>query len=478
MPTDQGSGVDEATIGRSDLSGSRRILVRILYYLLTGVCVSGLAFVNQYPLVYSDSGAYMGNSFSLIPNDDRPIGYGLIIRAVSWQSTIWTVVLFQGAVASWLLMLMIREFIRDASRWLHVHLLLLAFLCICSSLPWYSAQLMADHYTPLVLLILFLLFKGKKLGHWREGGLWLLLFFFLATHNAHFPMMAVMLGMALLRVWQQRRNGASRYFGVRWAAATGVLCGSALMVMLFNYSTYGRMQLSRAGNVFLAGRLCEPGIMADYLRENCPTRPNPMCAYVGRLPEDAGDILWAPDQFVNELGLTIGQADSLLAPVVADVLCRPEYLARYLRSALVSSVSQLFQWEAGSGLGPYGEGSSPRLHLLRHLPDERRSYDHSRQIFGYWNDREATGRLQGMALILSLLVLALLWRSSEVEANPLLKSLALWVMAWVVLNAAVTSSLSVVDSRLQSRVMWLIPMTAFLVAMNIRSWTSYFKVRP
>ena len=46
-----------------------------LWYLLaTSFLVSCLAFTNRYPLVYSDSGAYIGSSFTLIPIADRPIG--------------------------------------------------------------------------------------------------------------------------------------------------------------------------------------------------------------------------------------------------------------------------------------------------------------------------------------------------------------------------------------------------------------------
>ncbi|MEO8590300.1 MAG: hypothetical protein ABI432_13080 [Flavobacteriales bacterium] len=452
----------------------------LLYYLVTGVLISGLAFVNHYPLVYSDSGAYMDNSFTLVPYHDRPIGYGLIIRALTWQSTMWTVVVFQGIVVSWLLMLMVRELVGDERRWVHVHLLLLAFLALFSSLPWYAAQLMADHYTPLVLIILFLLFKATRLGPWREGVLWVLLFFFLATHNAHFPMVGILLVAVGLRHLRGGKTGWRGRFSWKWAGAMGILAGAALMVMLFNYSAYGRLRLSLAGNVFLAGRLCEPGIMADYLDNNCATRPNPLCAYRENMPEDTGDLLWSSDQFVNAEHLTIGQADSLLAPVVKDILSKPEYLARYARSILVSTVTQLFQWEGGTGLIPYGEGSSPRYNLVRRIPEERHTYDKSRQQWwgGYWEQRDAANRREAIALIVSLVVLALQWRSTEAQEFPLLRSLTLWVIGWVVLNAAVTSGLAAVDPRLQSRVMWLLPMTAFLLLVNISSWANYFKLKP
>jgi len=313
------------------------------YYLFTGMLVSGLAFINQYPLVYSDTGAYLENSFSLIPYDDRPIGYGLIIRAFSWQATLWPVVIFQGVVASWLIMLLVREVIPEKRRHATIHLSLLTFLLLCSSLPWYSAQLMADHFTPLVLLIAFLLFRAKHLGAPREGALWLLLFFFLATHNSHFLMAALLSVLIVLRHLRSSGIRGQHGFWRKWGAFNAVALGAVVMVGAFNYSAHGRFQLSRASNVFLAGRLCEPGIMADYMRTACQNSNDPFCKYKDHLPVDAGNLLWSPDQFVQHEGLTIAQADSILAPVVADILGQPKYLARFVRSSFTATFIQLFQ---------------------------------------------------------------------------------------------------------------------------------------
>ncbi|MBX2982590.1 MAG: hypothetical protein KF843_07960 [Flavobacteriales bacterium] len=453
-------------------TGLKRWSGALGYYLFTGLLVSGLAFINQYPLVYSDTGAYLENAFSLSPYDDRPIGYGLIIRAFSWQSTLWPVVIFQGLMASWLLMLLVREVIPDKGRWITVHLFLLALLILSSSLPWYAAQLMADIYTPFVLLIAFLLFRGRLLGPVRETVLWLLLFFFLATHNSHLPMAAVLSGLILVRhLWKTGASALNRFrdqrhFWFRWGTFNLVALGAVGMVSSFNYAAHGRFQLSRAGNVFLVGRLCEPGIVADYMRTACEHGHNPFCAYKDHLPADAGDLLWSPDQFVQKEGLTIGQADSILAPMVGDILSRPEYLARFARSSLTSTFVQLFQWEAGGGLHAYAEDTSPHYSVARKLKDERYRYDHARQQWGYWADWERANRFGGIALLLSVLVLALLWFRPRRPALEKLYSLSYWVVTWVVLNAFVTATFAIVDPRLQSRVMWLLPLCAFLIIVR------------
>lgn len=454
------------------MTGLKGWLRSLGYYLFTGMLVSGLAFINQYPLVYADTGAYLANSYTLIPSDDRPIGYGLIIRAFSWQSTLWPVVIFQGMVASWLIMLLVREVISEKKRHTAIHLTLLAFLLLCSSLPWYAAQLMADNFTPLILLIAFLLFRAKLLGPAREAMLWLLLFFFIATHNSHLPMAALLSVLILLR--HIRAAGlptrssfiAQKRFWAVWGGFNLIALGAATMVASFNYAVHDRFVLSRAGNVFLAGRLCEPGIMADYVKTACENNDNLFCKYKDHLPGDAGNLLWDSDQFVQKEGLSISQADSILAPLVDDVLSRPEYLARFARSSLTSTFVQLFQWEAGVGLDDYGEGSSPYLHLTSKLKDESYGYTHSRQHWRYWSDRDRANRFGGIALALSVLVVAMVWFSQPRARLGMLYSFSLWVAAWLLVNAFVTATFSVVDPRLQSRVMWLLPLCAFLIIIR------------
>ncbi|MGV9013490.1 MAG: hypothetical protein ACOH13_12925 [Flavobacteriales bacterium] len=457
------------------MTGLEQRLRSLGYYLFTGMLVSGLAFVNQYPLVYSDTGAYLENSFSLTPFDDRPIGYGLLIRAFSWQNTLWPVVIFQGVVASWLIMLLVREVVPEKARHRTLHLTLLAFLLLCSSLPWYTAQLMADIYTPLVLLIAFLIFRGKSLGALCEGALWVLLFFFLATHNSHFPMAALLSVLLLARQWRVHGLRGNPGFWRRWGAFNAVALCAAFMVASFNYAAHGRFQMSRASNVFLAGRLCEPGIMTDYIKTACDHSDNPFCKYRDHLPTDAGDLLWSSDQFVQMEGYSIGQTDSILAPLVADILRRPEYLARFARSSFTSTFIQLFQWDAGSGLGKYGEDSAPRRSIARKMPDEIYRYDHARQQWNGYYDEERANRFGGVALALSVLVLALLWFRPRHYDLSSLYSLSLWVAAWVVLNAFITSTFAVVDPRLQSRVMWLIPLCAFLVIVQSGGITAFFR---
>lgn len=440
------------------------------YYTVTGAFIAILAAVNGYPLVYSDSGTYIHNAFTFEQLEDRPIGYGLIINAVTWKSTLWTVVLFQGAVCSWLLMQVVRGSVRAMDQRRKVHALLLAVLVTGTSLPWYAAQIMADVFTPMVGLVLWLLYRGEHAPLWRRVLLWLMLFFFSATHNSHFPIVAGLQGILLLaRGLPDKWSLVPRQgWWPRWWGINGVLLASATMIALFNYVPHGQFRLSRASNTFLAGRLCESGIMRDYLIETCPENPHPLCAYKDRLPADAlNGFLWSEKGFVRAEELSLAEADSVLAPLVSDLLARPEFMARYAWSMVELTCRQLLEWDAGAGLHAYGTGTSPQAHHWWRLPHEKSMYDNALQQRGFWADLSGWNRWLDVVLLMSWAVplLGLL----VLRRHPDLRRMLVWAVALWFINAAVTSSLSIVDGRMQARVVWLVPMVAVLM---VHAWWS------
>ncbi|MBK6776999.1 MAG: hypothetical protein IPG74_14580 [Flavobacteriales bacterium] len=261
-----------------------------------------------------------------------------------------------------------------------------------------------------------------------------------------------------------------RSFLAQVVGVNAVAMGAALMIVLFNAVPYGQFRLSRASNAFVAGRLCEDGIMADYLNATCGERPHPLCAYKDRLPADAlNGFLWSDTGFVRGEGLSLAEADSVLAPLVSDLLGRPEYAVRYARSMVRSTGQQLLQWETGAGLHAYGEGTSPHAHLWWRLPHEKAAYEESIRS-------SAAPGLTCPAGIGSWVrcCSCRFWRSVPLRCSaskPDQHALGAYGMGSELASSQCLrylASLSIVDSRMQSRVVWLVPMVAvFLVSATL-----------
>ncbi|MEO7080650.1 MAG: hypothetical protein ABIY71_03945, partial [Flavobacteriales bacterium] len=388
----------------------------------------------------------------------------LIIRAVTWQSTLWTVVLFQAGMLAWLLWETLRKVLPAGATLWRTHLLLVLVLVLTTSMPWYAAQIMPDIFTPMLVLILYLLFRAPELGVVKRTFLWICLFFFLITHNAHVAMASLLLvGLAIARLLRKSWFAWPRFWPNLGGTAV-VLASGVVFVAWYNGQNGLRPVFSPTANVFLAARLCENDLLADFLDEHCGDRDYVLCPYKDELPLVPVDFIWGDNSITAKLGTKMTVADTLLAPVVHDLLTEPEYLGRFLRSSLVASVVQLFQVNAASGLQPQLRGSPPFQQVAGRLPWELSSFNNSMQANGAWSDLGFSNRVVHLALLLALCVLV--WAWPQWKTHPQLRTLVPLLLVWVVLNAVVTASLANVYDRLQSRVAWLVVLAACLVLMQ------------
>jgi hypothetical protein len=435
----------------------------LVYWVGTSFLICALAFYNRYPLVFSDSGTYIRSAFTLEPPVDRPIGYGLIIRAVTWQSTLWTVVLFQAGMLSWLLWETLRKVLPAGISLPRAHFALVLVLVLCSSMPWYAAQIMPDVLTPMLTLIFYLLLRAPELGVIKRGFLWTCLFFFLIAHNAHVVMATLLVaGLTFVRLVRADRAAWPRFWP-NLGGAVVALGSGVLFVAWYNGQNGLRPVFAPASNVFLAARLCENNLLADFLKEHCGDRDYCLCDLKDSLPTAPVDFIWGDNSITTKLGY-LTRADSLVKPAVHDLLSEPKYVFRFLRSSLVASMVQLFQVNAVSGMSPYLEGSAPYLEIRKQLPWEFSSYTSSAQSGGAWWDTSFNNRIVQLALILAMCILA--WTFRTWRDHGELRILVPLLLAWVMLNAMVTASLANVFDRLQSRVAWLVVMAACVVLVQ------------
>lgn len=430
----------------------------LLYYFVTGLILVVPALYNKAPLVYSDTGTYLGSARSLLPPLDRTVGYGFIVRAVNWQSTLWTVVFFQGMVASWLIHRAMRTLLpRHGGGW-RAHLVVLAALLVCSSLPWYASQIMPDVFSGFLALCVFLLLYGRGISRAEGALLVLLTFFFGIAHLSHLLMVLAML-VVLALLLRGFRGVAFPGRALAWTALVPVL-GFAF-IMGYNARHGQGVVMSRTSDLFLAGRLIESGAMHLHLERTCDRTPVYLCPYRDSLVNNAAHYVWHEHERVRQ-GLDMVAANDRVRPVVRGLLADPRNWPYLAWSSVLGTLQQLVHVDIGAGMGAYRENSSPWWVMTEQYSHELPFYMVSLQQRNGWVF-DTVNRVNYVVLILSALAIAVWW--------PSRRAVRWWaflciMVGMTVLNAMFTGALANVYERLQARITWVLVLAAVLLAFQ------------
>jgi hypothetical protein len=425
------------------------------------------AFLNGYPLVFSDTGGFLHQTLGPLMLWDKPWVYGPVLHLFHWRVSLWLPLLAQGLVASHLLWLVQRALRGQATAGRHLAVCLVA--ATLTAAPFTVALLMPDLFAPLLVLALFLLGPGRAaLSAAETGWLMLLASIAIAAHLAHLPLAAAMVVMVFLLGLPRRRALAD----AAWVAAPAA--AAVALLLATNAVGHGRAVLSPHGATFMLARLQADGPAAAIIRARCPDAGWYLCAFADRLPMDANDFLWQPDSPVNRdaQGQPRFLGGALLSPEAARIVgetlrAHPFAVAS---AVLRNALRQLVTAGIGDTLGPENLATALRPRIAEGFPP--------RELAAFDGARQARGTLAAsvlwltplhavmLLLALPLLVLAGLraWRAGDRMALAFLAIIVVAVLA----NAAATGGLSGVFPRYQARIAWLLPVGAILLLMPRR----------
>jgi len=411
--------------------------------------------LNGYPLVFSDTGAFLAQTIEGWAIWDKPFVYGPALHAFHWRISLWPAVAAQGLALSWLLWRVARLLGWPG------HLLLCLALAAASAAPWFAALLMPDWLAPALVLAVFLLaYAWEAMGRAARAATLVIALLAAASHLSHLVLAAGLAALVLALC------------GWRAALRCAVpLAGAVLVLLGTNLALHGRLVVSPYGSVFALARLAADGPAARTLEARCPAAGWEMCRWVGRLPADSDDFLWRRDGPVwsaRRDGARPGGPISLApeaSAIVRETLLR-EPLA-VARAVLGNAWRQAVMVRVGDTLGPdHLAPSVARQLALGFPPAEQARFAASLQ---------ARGQLPMVAaplLALHLPVLLLgaagcLWALATTR-DPRRRGLVLLVLAGLAVNAAVTGGLSKPNERYQARIAWLLPAVALLAAAKPR----------
>lgn len=408
------------------------------------------AFANGYPLLFSDSAAFMAQLLRPVMLWDKPWVYGPALVASSLTLTLWLPAVVQGWLLSWVLWRVWGVFGAPSPA---RHLGLCGLLALVSAAPWFAPLLMPDILAPVTVLTLFVLaFQPDNERRWPSI---LTATFAIAAHLAHLPVAAACAALVLLL--RPRR----------FAIAITPLALACAVLLTSNVIGHGRFSLSPYGSVFVLSRLTTDGPGRDFLTEVCPDPNFRLCEWVGRFPADSDDFMWDPHGPVwTYPGGPIGLAPEATRIVVATLRSRPLAVAR---SAAGNMFQQLIMTRLDRTFADFGYdrriGDQLRAHypgweLARFMASAQRR-DGLRAIAAPWQGLHAGFVAAGSVLSLALLVWS--WRRDR-----LLFGFILLIAAGMLANAFVTGALSGPTDRYQARMAWLVLLPPFLWAARVR----------
>ncbi len=450
---------------------------------LGGLLLVWPAFLNGYPIVFSDTGAFLAQTVVPLMIWDKPWVYGPVAFLAHWHVSLWGVALAQGVAISHLLWLLARASPdgdgvarmspggespgrpglgsgASASPNLLPHLLLCALLAAFTTAPWSAALVMPDILTPAAILCAALAGWGWA-GLSRGERVWVMGFGALATAS-HLSNLPVVFAVAVLGLLLRQWRAALR--------AAVPLAGAVAVLLATNLAGHGRPALSPYGSTFLLARLVADGPAARTIAARCPDAGWYLCAFAGRLPSNSDVFLWEPDSPVNmdADGTPIFLGGMRLAPeasaIIAETLRREPATVAWL--AVRNFARQLVLTSVGDTLSSLHVGVAVRPRIEQGFPaGELARFDAALQ------QRDALAPLAArvawvhpLALALAAPAALLAWHRAHRAGDARRLGLALALLVGVTGNALATGALSMPHHRYQARVAWLVPVVALVLA--------------
>ena len=424
-----------------------------LAILAGGLLLIWPAFLNGYPLLFSDSGAFLAQTVVPLMIWDKPWIYGPFAWVFHQHVSLWGTILAQGVILSHVLWLLARVLGPVAPT---RHVLLCGALALLTTAPWSTALVMPDILTPIAVLCAGLLGWGWP-ALTRAERAWLVVLGSIAgaAHLSNLPMLLALVVLAALR-----------HLG--WLGSLRVaapLIGAVLLLLGTNLAGHGRLALSPHGSIFLLARLIADGPAARTIAARCPQAGWYLCAFAGRLPTNSDDFLWRPESPVNRApdGTPIFLGGMVLAPeasvIVGETLRREPMTV--LQIGLENFLRQMVMTRIGDTLTGNFLDVTVRPRLVQAFPGfEVAAFDAGLQQRDELRAMvQPIAWLHPMVLLMATPFVLLAWTRTRDRRRL---GLLLCILVGVTANALATGALSGAYDRYQARIAWLLPLAAVL----------------
>jgi hypothetical protein len=427
------------------------------------------AFLNRLPLLFPDSMTYIGagrpvaralflHKFSTYYGM-RSLVYSLGIFPFHWNTTLWPVAALQALLAAYVLWLVVRSIVTRQT--VLSYLILCALLSLLTTVSWYSVLILPDILGPILYLCIYLIvFVRETLSRMERAAVFVIMWWAVASHGSHLLVAAGLCALLILLLIFR-----CQFMQRRWRSV-----GAVILVLVFTAATQvglnafltGKPSLNGDWPPVLAARIIVDGPGREYLETHCPEANLAICEDVHNLPNTADDFLW------SDSGIWARASEEKQARMQHE---ETKFLLATLRAypveQLKKSAANFGNLLTTVGLDDLGSNDWVLGAFDDSLPREKSRYERSRQIRDAL-PLEFFSSIQKWTVIVSLIVIAAFIPYSWRYRAARILGLSAIIISSVLMNALVTGILSGVETRYQSRVIWLLPLLAGVLLLNWR----------
>lgn len=437
-------------------------VVPLLLIVLGGIALCYDAFLNGYPIVFSDTGTYLRSGFKNIIPEDRPIFYGWFARHFSLKRTFWLPIFFQGVFISAGIYNLLQHTAKRNVPVLFVSTI--AMLLLLTNASYYVSELLPDFTTPLVFLCLVNMFVIPAHRRGQHALNWIILVYSLCCHSSNLLILGLTAGVVVLVYVVKWRRPDKRLIMFS-------LCipASLLVTLSVSYLIDGNAKLSKGSNVFLMGKLWANGMIQDQLPDACEEDSYQICDH---LDAKTSDFLW---DYANS---PLYKTGSWVANNEEYGRILRWYFGQWENTKAFLSLSARDTWLQLHRISTpdvmyIGPNSAPDIAIAKYINSE---HDNFRASLQFDNPRYKEGFKQWDVIVIwfSLAVLMLLIPLSIRNG---------WQVHWMILaffsyyffNAVVCGSLSFPGDRYQARIAWLAPLMLFICLTRVIPAYNYWR---
>lgn len=442
--------------------------LNLISIIIGGIILIGAGIYNEFPLVYSDTGTYIHTAFKHIVPNDRPLSYGLFIKHVLFNNSLWSVIVCQGLILSTVLYGGFR-FVLSKNPLLRniTFISTVLVLSITTGVSWYTSQIMPDIFAPISILALVVILSGFNRVTWPLK-IFLPCFLLIsnAMHVSHFLISTGILAIALIAGMIFKKRTQKNLIPKTNLTLATVLVGiSMISIPSIHYYYSGNFVITKASHVQLTARMIDNGLLKKYLNEHCqePNEPYKLCKYKDSLASNISPFLWDKNSVLHQVG-GWEASKKVFQPILNDMLSTPKYIALNVYTSLKSTLNQLGQNTMGSGLSPYREESPPYGQVHWRFKEDLDQYMSSKQNqkkldFSFLN------QVQNILLWLSLVftLITLFYKPLRAKLFTSEWIFILLILLAIVLNSLATAGIHMAYDRFQARVVWLLPLCAIII---------------